>query len=441
MKFDNARRHGLKRYTRPTACAFVACVLGLTVAHASAARSAYVSRSSTTAGRGISIRVWDPFTKNDPQRIILQKIVGQWEKQTGNRVSLGGYASFNNIKMCNMAPEGHGPDLVAVQHDQLAALIACRAIQAIPPSIWSSSQQKQYITQAIEATRINGIQWAMPWTIRTYGLYYNTQLVSPSLFTSGSVRWSTLIARAKALTDPKGRRYGLVWTPGSFYYDYGFISGSGGSVFKFTKRGFDPRTLGVDSPGTVAGIKFIQDLTTSGKYKLLPGSMGGIKAQTLFAQGKAGMYISGPWDEDLFHHYKLHYGFAPLPAIGSQTSRPFSELQVFAVNRSSRHTSQAMSLLQFMTTHLQSAGIPRATGMPVMKHDLQLRMSGKDAMNAALARAVLTSQPVPNNPEMEQVWAPMNEAMSKVVNGESTPENAAHDAADSIRSAMKAKAK
>src|SRR5205085_3812646 len=104
-----------------------------------------------------------------------------------------------------------------------------------------------------------------------------------------------LISELKKLNIPSG---GLAfgWDQPNFYYDYAFISGGGGYVFKFTKKGYDYNNIGLDNAGAIKGITFIKDLTDKGKYNLYPSSMTYSVAKGLFQQGKVAIFYTGPWD-------------------------------------------------------------------------------------------------------------------------------------------------
>jgi maltose-binding protein MalE len=348
-------------------------------------------------------------------------------------VSLSGYASYNYLKMCATAPYGRGPDLVAVQDVQLAQLINCRAIRPVPANVWSTADQGRYVKTAVLATRLSGQQWGMPWATTTYGIYYNRARVSPSFFASPTLTWARLVQKARSLTNTRTGHLGLAWDITNFYLDYAFVSGRGGYVFARTRSGFTPNTLGIDLPSSIAGLQFVRDLTTRGQYKLVPATMTGTHALTLFVKGRLAMVITGPWDQDSFRAYRVNFGFAPLPAMGARPSRPFANVQVFSVNRASKHSAQAFSLLRYMTTHME---VPEHSvlQLPVLKASLASPAIQRDDTERALARAILRADPVPNISAMTQVWGPMNVALTKIVSGKASVPDAVRQAARTIRS-------
>jgi arabinogalactan oligomer/maltooligosaccharide transport system substrate-binding protein len=412
-----------------------ALALVFTLSSGLTASSAALSAHEPTFKHGLTLRVWSPFPLRGPEQATLRRVVRGWEGLTGNRVILGGHASVNGLKMCDTAPEGHGPDLVGVGHDQLSQLIACRAIEPIPAHSWPVEQRRAYIAAAVQAVRIDGRQWAMPWSVETYGLFYNTAMIPVGLFTPHPLRWVGVLNEAKKLTHLKTRKYGLVWGVSNFYLDYGFVSASGGYVFKITDRGFDRHNLGVSSAGGIAGLRFVQNLTTAGSDKLIPSSMTASSARDLFARGDAAMVITGPWDEDTFREHRIAFGVVSLPAIGTEPAHPFALVRVFAVNRLTRHPREALSLVQYMTTHMQLPEFTASSQLPVVQRYLLSRVVQGSPVARGLADAALSSQAIPNIPEMAQVWRPMNVAMGQIARGRSV-EDATRSAVDAIRAAI-----
>lgn len=396
------------------------------------AHRTYAKAPGAARNKVVTLRVWDPFPTHSSQRSTLEEVVRGWEHTTGYKVILGGHASANYVKMCGTAPEGRGPDLVAVQDIQLAQLVNCNAIQPVPRRTWPVAEQARYVRTAVRATQLNGRQWAMPWAMTTYGIYYNKALIPPAFFSSPGLTWSSIVQKAKALTHPKTGRFGLAWDITNFYLDYPFISGHGGYVFAQSSKGFAPGTLGIDSSSTIAGLQFVRDLTTAGKYKVVPANMNGRRALTLFENNQLAMCITGPWDQDSFRAYRVNFGFAPLPAIGSHPSRPFANVQVFAVNRKSKHTAQAFSLLRYLTIHMQ---LPERSvlQLPAIKAYLSSPAVQSNPTERALARAVLFSDPVPNITAMNQVWGPMNAAMAQILAGKVSVASAVGEAARTIK--------
>jgi arabinogalactan oligomer/maltooligosaccharide transport system substrate-binding protein len=436
----------LKRYIHVAIAIAMAGSLALMSGHVSAANRGDAGTTPPKLNKNVTLHLWDFFgsEKDNPERIALSGVLNKFTKATGIKAVIDGHPTDSQTKFCTSAPAGTAPDLIGVPHDQVGVLYACKSVAPVPTWAWTPAQQKEYIPAGRVAGLEAGKQYAMPFVIETYGLFYNKALIPSSFFKTplvkvgkqsvpAPIQWSKVVAKAQSLTDLSNNKFGLAWDINNFYFDYAFLSGNGGYVFKIGKSGFDWQQLGVDTPGSIAGLQFIQDLTTAGKYKLVPSSMTGDVAKGLFDKGAAAMYITGPWDEADMKKNSINFGFEPMPAFGKSASHPFSGLQVFSVNAFSSHKNEAFALLSYISRHF---GVPDfdVTGrIPVLTKDLYSKVVQGDPTAKALSQAALAAQPMPNIPEMNQVWGAMGNALGLITKGQKSASDAAHAAATQIK--------
>jgi len=72
--------------------------------------------------------------------------------------------------------------------------------------------------------------------------------------------------------------------------------------------------------------------------------------------------------------------------------------------------------------------------IPVIKKLLNSKTVAKDPIASALGKAALAAAPMPNIPEMNQVWTPMGNALSQAIKNKATPSDAAKAAVAQIKS-------
>ncbi len=428
----------MKKFVRTSASALVACSLALTAVSASAASHTGASTTPPKLKTGVTLSMWDFFGTGSSERATEQKIVNQWATLTHNHVTAPQQPAASNTKMCVSAPTGNAPDLIGVPHDQVSVMVKCGVIAAVPAWAWTSAQKKTYIKAGLQAVTLSGKVYAMPWAIETTGLFYNKALISASAFKAAPgkkyLTWSSLIKVLQAKTDLNAGKPGIGWDIGNLYDDYAFMSANGGYVFKYTKAGFDYRNIGLDNAGAIKGINFIKNLTTNGTYKLMPDSMTGSTALGLFTTGKLPVYLTGPWDEQNFQKANLSVGFVPVPSFdGTHPSHPFSGVQVYAINKYSQHPNEAASLLAYLTAHMQIPMFKSSGRIPVITSLLKSNTVAKDPLAAGIGRAALAAQPMPNIPEMNQVWTPMGNALSLAIKNKASAADAAHAAVAQIK--------
>src|SRR5262249_18553463 len=83
----------------------------------------------------------------------------------------------------------------------------------------------------------------------------------------------------------------------------------------------DPRQVGVNNAGALAGAQMLKRLIEGGT---MPRGARYAEMETGFARGTVAMMISGPWAWDNARKAKIDFGVAPIPAvIAGQPSKSF----------------------------------------------------------------------------------------------------------------------
>jgi arabinogalactan oligomer/maltooligosaccharide transport system substrate-binding protein len=367
----------------------------------------------------------------------VQRAVNEWEKKSGDHVVIGSYADGRTL--CVDLLKKNAPDIIDGTHDQMGPLEACHVLAPVPAWAWPASSQRQYIAGVVKASTIAGTLYSMPWGAQTTGIFYNAALIGAGFFKPAKgdryLRWSALIAKAQGLT--KRGISGYV-QPFELFYNYAFLRAFGGYVFGYTRTGFNYRDIGLATPGAIAGLRFLKDLSTDGKYKLVPPSMDQPTAERLFGSGQAAMLLDGPWEGQSLAGTSVHYGFVPLSSIdGVHPMHPFMTYYVEAVNAYSKHKNEAFSLLAYLTRRVQQFDAGGNTPViPVLEKLLRSQIRHADLFTAGEAAAVATGDPMPNIPEMDQVWVPTDAAIQSVVDGRVSADAAAHTAVAEIQAAI-----
>lgn len=427
----------MTRFLRLAIVAIVTCSLALSGTHVTLAHHAAAGKPKLQ--RGVTLSIWDWFetTKTGPGRATFESVVNAWAKKNGDKVNLLGL-NPGQTKECVAAPAGQAADVIGMPHDQLSDLLNCKMVAQVPSWAFPKSLQSQYIKPAMQGVTVGGKLYGFPYSIETTGIYYNKALIPSSFFKPypKGVPLAKLAAKAQSLT--KNGNYGFVYPVNNFYFLYAFISGAGGYVFKYVPhRGFDYHNIGLDSSAAIKGWTAIKDLTDTGKYKLDPASMTASTSTSLFSSGKAAMIIDGPWDLANFRAHSINVGFAPDPAIDStHPAHPFSGIQIFSVNKYSKHPNEAFALAQYVTSAMEMPEYKNAGHLPALKKYISSSAVQKDSIGAPFSKAALAAQPMPNIPEMQQVWTPTASALDLIAKGSVSPADAAHQTVTAIKSAI-----
>jgi maltose-binding protein MalE len=378
-----------------------------------------------------TITLWDFFPPSpSPERQTLLNVAKQWAKATGNSVVDPGQVANAVTKFQTAAPAGQGPDIIMQPQDQEGALATAGLLAPVPASLRAAAQLAQFAPVSIKALTYKGQLYGLPFAQEAVGIYYNKKLL-PSV----PATWTALIPLAQKLTH--GDQYGFLWDTTNFYYDYDFIAGFGGYLFKSTSSGYDPSAIGLATPGGVQGFAFIHDLVQ--KYHLTPATTNTDVMEAKFSAGKAAMIIDGPWAVPSFKHASLDFGFALLPTLpNGKPMRPLVGVQGLYVNSHGTHVEAAWSLVNYLVQHMQGPLFTAGGRIPVLKSVANSPLVQQDAITQTVLRSAALGSPMPNVPAMSTVWTPMASALTLVVSGKATPDVAAKDAVTKIQQAIAA---
>jgi len=409
--------------------------LALLSALALAAAVAVLGATASSAGaahkKGVTITIWDYFDappNGTAERTAMLKVANQWAKKTGNKVVDPGYVAQKEDKFVQAAPAGQGPDILMEPHDRIGSFAVPGLLSSTPKSLLSAGDRKDYNPAALAAFTYGGKSYGLPWAVESYFLFYNKDLVK-----TPPASWGGLVTQAKKLTT--GDQYGFLWDTTNFYYDYAFMAGYGGYVFKRTSGGLDSKQLGINTPGSIKGLQLIQDLTNF--YKLTPASTNTDVMEGKFSAGKAAMIIDGPWAVAGFKAKGINFGVSGLPVFKKGVPmRPFMGVQGFLVNSKSKNTAVAWDLVKYLSQHMQLAMFQAAGRVPVLKSVANSKVVKANPVTQAVLASAKAGDPMPNIPAMSVVWTPMANALQTLVQGKATPAQAASDAQKAIQQAI-----
>jgi arabinogalactan oligomer/maltooligosaccharide transport system substrate-binding protein len=197
---------------------------------------------------------------------------------------------------------------------------------------------------------------------------------------------------------------------------YPFFSGLGGYVFGRNSAGnLDPSNIGVANKTFLKNSSMIDKWNKEG---LINSKVGYDDAKNAFLKGKAAFWITGPWESDTLKKSGLKFKIVQLPKIKFR-SVPFLGVQGFMVTKfSTQHgvESLAKDLVgnYFMGAASQESLAAANGRFPANK------AAGKRVNDAVLKQfgaAGVGGVPMPNIPQMDNVWSELGGAWVKATKG------------------------
>ena len=369
-----------------------------------------------------SLLIWADEQRAEP----LQEVAGAFTEATGVDVTVE-LVVFDELRdrVNQAAPAGEGPDIFVGAHDWTGELAANGVITPVDVSATSSN----YLSSALAAFNFAGENYAVPYVTEAVAMYYNTDLISEVPTSFDDIAAACIAAAVENCVVVPGGGGGA-----DAYHNYPFVSAFGGGIFAFdTSTGFDASQVLLDSPETVKGIEYLEGLVADG----VVASTDYGAAQTLFLEGSAAFWITGPWElSNMREQSDVNFDVALIPQIGDAPAQPFVGSQGFFLSAFSENELLATSfLLDFVATddtmqELYDAD-PRGTAWAGVQSAL-----ADDPQAQTFAASAGNGIPMPNIPQMGSVWGPLGDNLLLVRNGEAPGADAMTTAAEAVRAAI-----
>jgi arabinogalactan oligomer / maltooligosaccharide transport system substrate-binding protein len=332
----------------------------------------------------------------------FQAIGDKYTEETGIKVNV---VDAQNADLSLDAPAGNGPDLYYETHDR----IGDSYLQGLAAELTLTEEQRsRYEKSALEAFTYDGKLLGIPSSVETIALFYNKELVPEAPKTM-----EDLTNIAANLTNAEKDEYGFLNITSDFYPTYPFLTAAGGYVFgKNEQGGYDTDDIGLATDEVVKGAELIASLHQNG---YIPESVTYDVMNGLFRDGKVGAIISGPWGiPDFSSGLGDNLAVAPLPTFNGEQLKSFLGVKGLAVSEYSENKYWATDFALFMTNAENSKFMFNELKRIPAREDVLI----EDELYKGIQEQLQYAVPMPNIPEMAQVWEPMGDALVFITKGE-----------------------
>ncbi|WP_346427587.1 extracellular solute-binding protein [Gracilibacillus sp. YIM 98692] len=332
----------------------------------------------------------------------FQAIGDKYTEETGIKVNV---VDAQNADLSLDAPAGKGPDLYYETHDR----IGDSYLQGLAAELTLTEEQLSgYEESALEAFTYDGKLLGIPSSVETIGLFYNKELVPEAPKTIEDI---TNIAAN--LTNAEKDEYGFLNITSDFYPTYPFLTAAGGYVFGNNEQGgYDTSDIGLATDEVVEGAELIASWHQNG---YIPESVTYDVMNGLFRDGKVGAIISGPWGiPDFSSGLGDNLAIAPLPTFNGNQLESFLGVKGMAISEYSENKHWATDFALFMSNPENSKFLFDELQRIPARTDVTI----DDELYQGIQEQIQYAAPMPNIPEMAQVWDPMADALVFISEGE-----------------------
>jgi arabinogalactan oligomer / maltooligosaccharide transport system substrate-binding protein len=308
-------------------------------------------------------------------------------------------------QMLLAAPQGEAGDvIVGVPHDQIGEL-AAGGVLADMGSYATQAYLDDLNPQARLGYTFGGKLFGLPMFVEGPALIVNTDLVPEVPAT-----YEDMIAKAKELTTAD--QFGFLFDINNFYFAYNWLKSSGGYVFGRDDSGLLAGDVGLNNEGAIRGAEMLKALRHADA--LIPAGMTYDVANGQFVDGAAAMIYNGPWAVSQYRDAGLNVAVVPMPPMADGTPfAGFMGVQGVLLNEFSANKTDAANLAKWLTRKEAQVSLANLSGrIPASQSALAEVQS--DPIIAGFGQALTNAEPMPNIPEMGQVWGPMGNALTVI---------------------------
>ena len=376
--------------------------------------------TTTEAPPAVELLIW----ADENRASAVEEIAPLFEEETGVTINVE-LVDFQQIRdqVGVAGPAGEGPDLFVGASDWVGELATNGILEPIEPGSWADPISDA----ALDGMTFAGNLYGVPYAVEAIALYYNTDLVDEAPAT-----FDDLIAACEA--DDVTACLGV---PGAgdapdAYHNYPFISAQGGYIFGLENGTYDPTDVGLDSEGAIAGAEFIDELAETGVL----GATNYDEAKNLFLAGQQPFWITGPWELGGSGEWEVNWAVAKIPTMNGGTPQPFIGVQGFFLSAFSENKLVAQSFLfDFVASAEGQTALFEADQRPPVHEDVIASIADTPAL-VAFGESAADGVPIPNIPEMANVWGALGDNLQLLRNGEVEPTPAMETAAETVRTAI-----
>lgn len=358
------------------------------------------------------LKLW--VNAEEKQEEAVKDIAEQYTEETGIEVKLTPVDMLDQIEKLDVeGPAGNGPDIIFQPHDRIGDLV----IRGLVDPVHLGDLESEYTDTAIDAVTYDDDEWGYPAVLETYAMYYNKGKVDEVPETMEDV-----MDIAESDTDADNDEFGFLMEADNFYYTYPFFAGYGAYVFDNEDGNYDIDDIGLDNDGAIEGGELVQSWYDEG---YIPSDITEDIMNGLFKEGKVSTIITGPWmAREFADGLGDDLGAIPIPELeNGEHPNSFVGVKSYMLSTYSENKEWAEDLMAYITNKENGLTYYDVAGeMPAREDALDDELIADDEIFSAFAEQTEYGEPMPSVPAVQQIWDPINDALTFISEGEPVDE-------------------
>ncbi|MBO9128678.1 extracellular solute-binding protein [Bacillus sp. 165] len=379
--------------------------------------------AKNTAEKQNTLLVWEDKDKSAG----LEDAVKSFEEKYDVKVTVKEMQMTDQVKQLRLdGPAGTGPDVITLPHDQIGGAVTEGLLAEVKVD---DSVLDKFTDSSVAAERFDGKLYGLPKATETPVFIYNKKLMPKAPETMDE-----LYTFSKDFT--KNGNYGFLALWDNFYFAHGPIAGMGGYVFGEKDGMLNPDDIGLNNDGAVKGAEYIQKWYKEGLFpKGIIGENGGSAMDGLFNEGKAAAVMNGPWAFDGIQKAGIDFGVAPMPTLpNGEHVKTFMGVKGWHVSSFSKNQELATKFIDWITNEENAkVRFEKTQEIPPVKSLIEDPIIADNEGAKAVAIQSQYAVPMPNIPEMGEVWTPAASALQLIATGKQDVKAALDEAVKQIK--------
>lgn len=359
----------------------------------------------------------------------IEGIKGDFEKENDITIKVIEKDMFEQLDALTLdGPAGKAPDVMMSAYDRLGPLGQqghLAQVKLSDDSFYNENDKKQ--------VTVDGEFYGAPAVVETLVMFYNKDLITEAPKTFKEVEALSKDEKYN-FKDESGKNVGFLakWT--DFYFAYGLISGYGGYIFG--DDGTNPEDIGLNNKGAVEGIQYATDWFQNVWPKgMLDIKSAGDFVTNQFTEGKTAAIIDGPWAAKGYADADVNYGVSKIPTLDNGNPyEAFGGGKAWVISNYSTNKDMSQKFLDYVTNEKNQTTLYDDTKeIPANNKSREAAAKSDDELTKAVIEQYESAKPMPNIPEMAEVWTGGENLMFDAGSGKQTPQEAADAAVKIIK--------
>ncbi len=391
----------------------LALLLVVSLALADCGAASQPAAEAPAAGEPVTISIWHGYIETE-EKTFSQAVADFMAANPDVKIEVLA-VPFDELqnKFQTEVAAGSGPTLVTGPQDRMAGYAEAGLLAEIDGSVAFVSG---LVPASVEGGKVGGKLVGLPVNNKVVALFYNKSKVQ-----TPPADFDELL---KLAADN-----GLAITA-DWFHNYMWAPAFGAKFFD------DNYKIVIDSPEGAKAYSYLKQVCES-EGVTCDANDGDM--DTLFRQGQAAFRIQGPWmsGDAVKDLGAENVGVAAVPTIpGAGAPRPWNQSEMISMNvdATPEQKAAAIRFIEYLTSsEVQAMFLKEANWIPA---NASVDTSSNPVVGGFLVQ-VPNSDPFPVVKELGATWDPMGNAMTKILEGASTPEEALSEAASLINTANK----